>query len=450
MSAHALRQLVKNGKILPVILCSVSAGFLLVFRGLGEIAWAETHPHLSRNNPIHIDAPKSHGRDCARPADSDGYVHWSILLAEFDCGLGLPIDDLSLNFSYAERVMKQDTVKDAEDIRKYLSGETNNIVRSSNTLSLLGRYLKAEFDLAHTYTSREEQTEPFRNGGIASRIGFKGESGGLRYWAGYGYFGREFRDQGGLSPQDQAGGNLGAELDLGIVNPKIELARSYNNIADDSDRSRTITSAGKLSLDVKVPQWPVLTLTYGRELKETSARPEGRVTEVTSTDTLSGTLWYGRSTWDAYVTSSYSLGHERLNADSEKVAYYYMLGGSYRPIEGLSIDPSIEFTQTIGHQNDYRYETLSANLGIYYSIADSLSVTVYGSFIADQDSDGYVDTQNFAGSFGLIRNLGHVFGLPENQAVFSFKLNYNQYIDHIYPNSDSEAYSALLLFEVIL
>lgn len=411
----------------------MTAGFLLVFRGLGEIAWAETH------------TPKSHGRDCVRLGDND--VHWSIVLAEFDCELGFPIGELSLNLSYAERAMKQDTVKDAEGIRKYLSGETNNIVRSSGTLFLLGRHLNAEFDLARSYVSREDQTEPFRNEGMASRIGFKGESGGLRYWARYGHVDKDFTWPGDSRPRDQEGGNLGAALDLGIVNPKIELARSYDNVADGSDKSRTITSAGRLSLDVKVPQWPVLTLSYGRELKETSARPEDRIREATSTDTLSGTLWYGRSTWDAYVTLSYSLGQDRLNADSERVGYYYMVGGSYRPIEGLSIDPTITFSQTIESQSNYRYESLSANLGIYYSITDSLNISGYASFIADQDSDGYVGTQHFMASIGLSKNVGDIFGLPENRTVFSFKLNYNQYTDRIYSNSDSEAYSALVLFE---
>ncbi len=56
-------------------------------------------------------------------------------------------------------------------------------------------------------------------------------------------------------------------------------------------------------------------------------------------------------------------------------------------------------------------------------------------------------TQNFTGSIGLSKNLGDIFGLPENRAVFSFKLNYNKYIDRIYSNSNSEAYSAMVLFE---
>lgn len=435
MSVHAFRQLVKGGKILPVLLCSVTAGFLLVFRGLGEIAWAETHTPTSR--------------DCVRPAGSDGYAHWNIVLSEIDCELRFRIDGLSFNLSYGEKVMKQDTVKEVENIPKYLRGATNNIVGSSGMLSLLGRHLNAEFDLARSYISREDQTEPFRNGGMASRIRFTGESGRLRYWAGYGYFGKEFRDQGGSTPQDQAGGNLGVELDLGIVNPKIELARSYKNVAEDSDESRTITSAGKLSLDVKVPQWPVFTLAYGRELKETSASPNGGITEVTLTDAFSGTLWYGRSTWDAYVTASYSLGHERLNADSETVAYYYMLGGSYRPIEGLSIDPSIELTQAIQRQSAYRYETLSANLGIYYSIADSLNISVYGSFMADQDSAGYVDTRGFDWSIGLEKHVGGLLSLPDDKAMLSFKLNYSQHIDEVYNDSNWKGHSVLLLFKIV-
>lgn len=56
-------------------------------------------------------------------------------------------------------------------------------------------------------------------------------------------------------------------------------------------------------------------------------------------------------------------------------------------------------------------------------------------------------THNFTGSIGLSKNQGAIFALPENRAVFSLKLNYNKYIDHINSNSNSEAYSAVVLFE---
>lgn len=262
-----------------------------------------------------------------------------------------------------------------------------------------------------------------------------------------GSFDRGFTYHMGSTSQDYAGAKFGAAYSMGILKPKVEFARFHNNVAGDPTAS--ITSAGKVSVDARVPHWPVLTLAYGREFRENRAGPTGPTTAGVSTDAVSGTLWYGRSTWDAYVTSSYSSQQDRWNKDSRAIIYDYILGGSYRPIDSLSIHPSFECSQTLDSQSDYRYEMLSANLGIYYSIRpESLILSLYSSFTAHQDSKEYVDTQSLSTYIGLAQHVGDVFGVPDDSAKLSFTLNYNRYADRVYEDTDWEEYSALVLLEM--
>jgi len=306
------------------------------------------------------------------------------------------------------------------------------------------------FELGYSPAIPERHTEHEEIGGKDQQLGPKGEWDRFRYWGEDGFFDTAFTNHMGSAPQDSAGGRFGAEFNIGLLTPKVEFARFGNSAAGDAMQS--ITSVGRVSVDVKAPQWPVLTLAYGREFRENRVRLTGPTTEDVSSDTISGTLWYGRPTWDAYATSSYSSKQDRRNVNSEAVVYGHILGGSYRPIESLSIHPSFEFTQTFDSQSDYRYETLSANLGIYYSLApESLTLSLHGSFTADRDLGrygGYVDTQTLATHIAVAKQLGSAFGLPDDNAKLSFTLNHYQYTDRVYGDANLEDYSALVLLDI--
>ncbi len=77
-----------------------------------------------------------------------------------------------------------------------------------------------------------------------------------------------------------------------------------------------------------------------------------------------------------------------------------------------------------------------------------MTLSLTGRFTADKTTDGNYDTQRFDGSIGLLKNVSNVFGLPDDKAMLSVKLNYSRYIDLVDQGADLEKYSVLLLCEI--
>ena len=368
-----------------------------------------------------------------------------VLGTHTDHKLGFLTKLSQLKFSSARQRMDPRKLKNLKQLSEYLSSERNTLLQSSGTVPLLDKRLDGEVELGYSYIPGESELGG-KKGAAAARLGLKGEWDRVNYWGEYGFSGKEFTNLRDPT-QDRAGGKIGAKLKLGVLSSKAELTRFHNNVQRDPTESQTIDSKGKVSFDLKVPQWPTLTLTYNRREKETS-RPNDTVRQEFSANTVGGTLRYSRSTWGAYVTSTHSYQH-KWPAGSDTIEYDYALGGSYRPIHALQIKPFLKLTRFIYSSHDYRKERLYASLVSDYSIIErSMTLSLTGRFTADETTDGDYDTQRFDGSIGLVKNVSNVFGLPDDQAILSVKLNYSRDIDLVYQGADLEKYSILFLFEI--
>ncbi len=370
----------------------------------------------------------------------------TLLGTHTDHKLTFPIKRSQLKFSFARQRMDPRKLKNLKELSEYLSGERNTLMQSSGTVPLLDKRLDGEVELGYSYIPGEPELGG-KKGAAAARLGLKGKLDRVKYWGEYGFYGKEFTNIRRPTLKDRAGGKIGAKLKLGVLSSKAELTRFHNNVQRDPTESQTIKSQGKVSFDLEVPQWPKLTLTYKRTEKETS-RPNDTVRQEFSANTVSGKLRYSRSTWDAYVTSTHSYQQKRP-ARSDTIGYDYGLGGSYRPIHALQIKPFLKFTRYIYPSRDYRKERLYASLVSDYSIIErSMTLSLTGRFTADKTTDGDYDTQRFDGSIGLVKNVSNVFGLPDDKAILSVKLNYSRHIDLVYQGVDLEKYSVLFLFEI--
>ena len=147
--------------------------------------------------------------------------------------------------------------------------------------------------------------------------------------------------------------------------------------------------------------------------------------------------------------SSYSLTENQMDGGSNTAVHYNYVGGSFWPIDGLSFDPSLEFMQTQDNRSHYLTETLTANLGLNYSIWDrSLKIFLNGYHSNSHDSDGYLDAQDIGVSLGIERDLKEILGLPHSDQKIILKMNHYSYRDFIYSTSSSSESSALLLFKL--
>ena len=321
--------------------------------------------------------------------------------------LRLLMERSQLKFSFARQKMDPRKLKNLKELSEYLGSERNTLMQSSGTVPLLDKRLDGEVEL---YIPGEPELGG-KKGAAAARLGLKGKWDRVKYWGEYGFYGKEFTNIRNPTLKDRAGGKIGAKLKLGVLGSKAELTRFHNNVQRDPTESRTIKSQGKASFDLKVPQWPTFTLTYNRKGKETS-RPNDTVRKKSSTNTVSGTLRYSRSTWE--------------------------------------IKPSLALTRYYIYPSyDYRKERFNASLVSDYSIKErSMTLSLTGRFTANKTTDGDYDTQRFDGSIGLVKNVSNVFGLPDDKAILSVKLTYSRFIDLVHQGADLKKYSVLFLCEI--
>ena len=324
--------------------------------------------------------------------------------------LRLLMERSQLKFSFARQKMDPRKLKNLEELSEYLGSERNTLQQSSGTVPLLDKRLDGEVELGYSYFPGEPELGG-KKGAAAARLGLKGKWDRVKYWGEYGFYGKEFTNIRNPTLKDRAGGKIGAKLKLGVLGSKAELTRFHNNVQRDPTESRTIKSQGKVSFDLKVPQWPTFTLTYNRKGKETS-RPNDTVRKKSSTNTVSGTLRYSRSTWE--------------------------------------IKPSLALTRYYIYPSyDYRKERFNASLVSDYSIKErSMTLSLTGRFTANKTTDGDYDTQRFDGSIGLVKNVSNVFGLPDDKAILSVKLTYSRFIDLVHQGADLKKYSVLFLCEI--
>ena len=324
--------------------------------------------------------------------------------------LRLLMERSQLKFSFARQKMDPRKLKNLKELSEYLGSERNTLQQSSGTVPLLDKRLDGEVELGYSYFPGEPELGG-KKGAAAARLGLKGKWDRVKYWGEYGFYGKEFTNIRNPTLKDRAGGKIGAKLKLGVLGSKAELTRFHNNVQRDPTESRTIKSQGKVSFDLKVPQWPTFTLTYNRKGKETS-RPNDTVRKKSSTNTVSGTLRYSRSTWE--------------------------------------IKPSLALTRYYIYPSyDYRKERFNASLVSDYSIKErSMTLSLTGIFTANKTTDGDYDTQRFDGSIGLVKNVSNVFGLPDDKAILSVKLTYSRFIDLVHQGADLKKYSVLFLCEI--
>ena len=210
-----------------------------------------------------------------------------------------------------------------------------------------------------------------------------------------------------------------------------------------------MSNEGMVSLKLNVPQWPILTLSYTGKQEEPRNKSKETLENETSTEELQASLWYQGSTWETLMMSNYSLIRNQRDGGANTAVNYNYIGGSFWAIDGLSINPSLEFIQTQDNPSHYLTETLTASLGLNYSFGERLlEISLYGYHGKYRDSDGYLDAHDIGVSLGIEKDLKEILNLPHSNQKIILKMDHYSYRDFIYSTANSSISSALLLFKI--
>ena len=281
---------------------------------------------------------------------------------------------------------------------------------------------------------------PGDTGGDASqrmvRLGLTGTAGSIRY----GMLSRS-AGQAFLNGPDQALREVWGEWKTGWTTLRSAIGEQWNNVAGDSTRSRLEQTYGRVDLAWKRPTWPDITLTYAHNSLNSALEPLGIAPLRSHNHTLESALAYNGMGWNARLASSYILGSDLLRGGAETTVRMQMLTAAFRPLNTLTISPTLGYREEVQDWSGVRTHSPSASVALQYRHSQQLLISAMGNYAGTRSSDGLIDTEQVGGKGRL------AWDFQRSQTwttLISLEAGYSRMTTHVTPIAGREDISGLL------
>jgi hypothetical protein len=281
---------------------------------------------------------------------------------------------------------------------------------------------------------------PGDTGGDASqrmvRLGLTGTAGSMRY----GMLSRS-AGQAFLNGPDQALREVWGEWKTGWTTLRSAIGEQWNNVAGDSTRSRLEQTYGRVDLAWKRPTWPDITLTYAHNSLNSALEPLGIAPLRSHNHTLESALAYNGMGWNARLASSYILGSDLLRGGAETTVRMQMLTAAFRPLNTLTISPTLGYREEVQDWSGVRTHSPSASVALQYRHSQQVLISAMGNYAGTRSSDGLIDTEQVGGKGRL------AWDFQRSQTwttLISLEAGYSRMTTHVTPVAGREDISGLL------
>ena len=284
-------------------------------------------------------------------------------------------------------------------------------------------------------------------------LGFKGELVGLGLEGGAEYrsVGKQLERvvAGPASQKDREGTEVWLAQRLGLLRLKLSLSDLSDNVDRDPALPRTTKTQTAVSGQLAPRDWPIFGLTYATGDSERAwltGEGRARTIERQTFDSVAGSTYYGARWFDLSGTSTYSFSREPGRSDRDMNSLYHDLSLTLRPVNVLSVTPSLSSGVDRYEWSSTRYQFGSASLLLTYTPpASRFSLWTLGAYTTSQSTDRSVDGRTMSVSGGLACGLGRILG---GQASVAVQAGYDRYVDGIYPDSSTRGAFGLVLLKV--
>ena len=389
-----------------------------------------------------------------------------------------------LNFSYDNQ---GSSIQGLNHLNSLTSTRGRGHLHLSNATPLLDDRLTADFDVYYREPSSPHASGSRWGKGLGAQVTLKGNLSGMKYGAEFGYFGKDSGTTIGSTPQDRSGGRFVWEWELTNVKPTVEISRFFDNVENDPSQPRTVTTREQFSVNWHRPHWPLVTLDYNHEYKETVSNQIGLMNDSISTDRIMTKFSYGQTSWESYVNSQSSFTQSSHEANSDQLVagssfgttlhpfkpiqfmpnlgmtrtsnpreetlteqYFAKFGSSLRIAKTLTLTPGFEYIQLFNRPDALETETIFAKLGSsYVGEENSLTVSMFGGFKVMQDSTDVTNQHTYDFSFSVDKGIQNYFHFPHRMQTLSLKLTHNQLVDNITRDASSSQTAAMLFLRFI-
>ncbi len=283
-------------------------------------------------------------------------------------------------------------------------------------------------------------------------VGFKGQLGAFEGGAEYRSVGKRLERvvPGPASQKDKEGTEVWLAQRLGLL----RLRLSESDLSDNVDRNPALPRTTKVQTAVSAQlapprDWPIFGLTYATgDSERTWLTGDGRsrTVERQSFDSVAGSAYYAGPGFDLSGTSTYGYSRDLGPPDREMTSLYHDLSLTLRPINTITVMPSVSTGLDRYQWSDGRYQTGTMSLLLTYSpTASRFSLWTLGAYTTSQASDRTVDGRTMSISGGIACGLGKVLG---GNASLSVQAGYDRYVDSVYPDSSARGAFGLVLLKV--
>ena len=306
---------------------------------------------------------------------------------------------------------------------------------------LKGRFV-TETEIANSYggmdwlgnrMSQDNRTDPSKQ---MVRLGIKGTSGALNYGFTYRSAGQAF-----LNVPDQGLKEMWGEWKASWVTLRSAVGQLWNNVSEDSTRSRLMQTYGRMTVGLTRPAWPEVSFTYARNSFSTMLEPLGVAPQRTQSHTLEGAVAYQSLRWNVRLSSSYALTSDLLRGGAESNVRMQLLTASFRPINTFTISPMVSYREEIQNSSGTRIDGPSASLALQYRQSRQLLISAMGNYASSRSNDRIIDNENVGGK-GILS--WDVQQSSNWSTLIAIEAGYNRVSNRVSPWADTEDITGLV------
>lgn len=271
------------------------------------------------------------------------------------------------------------------------------------------------------------------------RFGLTGTKGVLRYGMTYRTADAAFSQAPGQEQREAWG-----EWRNGVIEVRSTMGQRSQPDADVPG-NRMQQSYNRIDVSWGRPVWPRLALKYAQNTANNTMDPLSLFPQRADHHRLEAAVGYGGAFWDAQLASSYGLETDLMNRAAESQVRTQSITGSVRPLETLTITPTVGYRAERPEWSSARIDSPSAALTMNYKQSPRMSMTAMGNYSAQRSTDKLIELDNIGGK-GVIT--WELEPLREWKPQLSLEGGYNLQINRLMPSGQSENLSGL--FRLVL
>ncbi len=268
------------------------------------------------------------------------------------------------------------------------------------------------------------------------RMALRGNNGPFRYGISYRSAGKAF-----FNSPDQTVREMWGEWGVGIAKLRSSSGQTWNNVDLDPARSRIQQSFNRIGIALVKPDWPELSLTYSRSTMASTFDPSGALPQRSQSNSMEAALAYAGLTWNARLSSSLILTNDMTRGGAEATALAQALTAAFRPINTLTIAPTVSYRTETQSWSGAKIQTPMASVSLLYKQSQRLLVSATGGYTSTTSSDGLIGTESIVGRGMCAVHLDPIYKHP---TTISLEAAYTNTTNRTMAGLDSEDLSGLV------